>query len=228
MSDCIPSAERDERILESIELTTPSQLLDHDFFDVLKVRPRGNIIDNYTGELDGDVRFEFNEKANRYTDPKTCKYQSYIFFDPKNATTTEKQDLKNRYKCELASQSNLLVTSISPKQFLKMKKWLSKIMNSYDVKQSISKKETTMIINTAQELFQQFVQRHYITSTRLYAIMTVCTMYASFYHILAYISPFNNFKFWYAQRKMDKLTNGDLEDVYKQFCGFIARHIENT
>lgn len=228
LTDQIPSSDKDERILESIELTTPSQLLDNDFFDQFKTSPYGDLIEKYTGELDPKIRFDFGEKTNRYTDPLTCQYQTYMFFDPKNATQEEAQDLRNRYKCELASNSKFYIANISEKQIDKMKKWLLDIINSYDVKNNISKTESKLIIGTAIELFKQFIDRHNITSKYLYPILSVCVIYASFYHILAYVSPFNNFKFWYSQRKMENLTNGELEDIYKQFCGFIAKYIENN
>lgn len=234
LTDQIPSAERDERILESIEFTTPSQLLNNNFFDQFKNRStninnkEGVLLERFTGELDFNVEFDFGEKENRYTDPKNCKYQSYLFFDPKNVTFEEKIALRNRYKCELASDNKNHITKISIKQLYKMEDWIIKIMESDDVSQNISTKEKKSIIDTSIDFFKQFMLYHHVTSDFLYAILCVSTMYSSFHHILAYVSPFNNFKYWYSQSKLEYLKKGELEDVYKQFCGFIARHIEKN
>lgn len=228
LTDQIPSAERDERILESIEYTTPAALLDNNFFDEFRIQKSGNVLDNFTGKLDTNKKFRFGDKANRYTDPKNCEYQSYMFFDPKYFTQDERIALRNRYKCTFASESPDRVTRISSKQYNKMQRWLENILDGYDVSSSITPKESKDILKNAMILFEQFTSKYYITSGYLYAILCVATLYSSFNFILAYISPFNDFRYWYSLDKLNHLKPGSLEDTYKQFCGFIAKHIEGA
>jgi serine/threonine protein kinase len=228
LTDQILSSESDERILESIEYTTPTALLDNDFFDQFRYTPSSTvkIIDSYTGELDMNMKFDFGDKKNRYTDPKTCKYQSYVLFDPKHPTQDELISLRNRYKCKLASESSNLIKRVSGKQYSKMSDWMDDIFSTYDIESSISEEESKNIRETALKLFQKFIAKYYVTSEYLYAILCVSIMYASFQHILTYITPFNNFSYWYSLGKLSHLKPGSLEDTYKQFCGFVAKNIE--
>lgn len=231
LTDQLPSAESDERLLEAIEYTTPAKLIKQDFFSQFTATSdqptTKTIIERYTGTLEQDIKFDFGDNENRYTDPQNCSYQTYIFFDPKNITPGERVNFKNRYKCQVASYDKHHIKTFPMTQYNNIKTWVYSIISLYDVSFNISNKEKIKIINSSFEFFEMFIKYYNVTTTYLYAIMVASMMYASYKHILSYIEPFNNFEFWYSQTKLNDLNPGELEDVYKQFCSFVARYIEN-
>lgn len=229
LTDQIPSAERDERLLESTEYTTPAKLLKTSFFNEFHTSPlRSELKGVFTGVLDPDIEFDFGDEKNRYTDPKNCQYQHYIFLDPKNRTPQQNDEFHNRYLCELASKHDNLISNISSKQSEKMQKWVLTRLNEYSISSKINENEKKMILYTTMKLFSKFLELYNVTSNLLYAVLCSSLMYASFQHLLSYVTPFNDFLFWYQQPKLDSLNPGDLEDTYKQFTGFIAKYVETV
>lgn len=231
LNEEIASASRDERILEAKEYTTPSKLLRTYFFkqfteDIPDVTSK--LKGTFTGVLEDDVEFDFGDEKNRYTNPKTCQYQAYIFLDPKTASEDEKNEYRNRYKCELASTQSDLIKKISTSMKTDITRWVSDRLNEYTMSSAVSSTEKRLILRSSLELFNSFTEKYNITYGLFYAVVCACMMYASFQHLLSYVHPFNDFQYWYAQPKLNSLSQGEIEDVYKQFTGFIAKYIENV
>ena len=229
LNDQIPAASRDERILEAKEYTTPAKLLRTTFFEEFTIKPTDSTCKaTFTGKLETDIEFDFGNEENRYTNPDTCQYQNYVFLDPKNIINSQNSESvhQNRYLCKIASKEEDL---IKPETMEKnrIRDWVLKRLKEYTISNVLSKNEQHLVAYTTLDLFNKFSSHYNITQKLLYAVVCCCMMYASFYHLLSYVFPFNDFPFWYAQPEIEKLNPGDLEDVYKQFTGFIAIYIEN-
>ena len=230
LNDQIPSASRDERILEAKEYTTPKKLLATRFFEEFTYDPPADseLKGVFSGRLDPDIEFDFEDGDNRYTNPDSCQYQQFVFLDPKNPTNTQKNEYHNRYLCDIASTHQNYISHISSKQTKKMEIWVYTRLNEFTISNAINDNEKRMILHTTMKLFHKFLNNYNVTSDLLYAVLCSSLMYSSFNHLLSYVYPFNDFPFWYSQPKMDTLNPGDLEDVYKQFTGFIAKYIEES
>jgi len=173
LNDQIPSADRDERILEAKEYTNPAKILNTDFFTQFTKKPAStsSLKAKFTGVLKKDIEYDFEDNKNRYTDPKTCQYQHFVFLDPKRPSLKEKNDFENRYLCNIASKSNNFISHISVQQFEKMEKWALNILNEYTVSSVSSDNEKNVILFTTMNLFHKFSDRNNVTSDLLHTIL---------------------------------------------------------
>jgi serine/threonine protein kinase len=229
ISKRLKASDHDERLLEAVEYTTPAKLLASEFFKEFKqnIGKEMKIIDNYTGELNGSMKFNFDKELNRYTNPKSCAYKNFVFFDPKKPTQEEKELFANRYKCTLASTlSRGIQTYYVESQMENISEWINDVLSTIISNNMITKKELDKIFEKTVELLKKFIELYHVPINYLYCVSAAIMMYASYTVLLSYEKPFNKFAWWYQNEKLKEFESGILEDTFKQICDFAAKHIE--
>ncbi len=236
LTDKIPCSEHDERPLESIQYTTPAQLLSTKLFSQFTLIPQDKnstkhiIVDTYTGQLDDKVKYNFPDEQHRYTNPKNCEYQNYIFLDPIQPTGEQQETYHNRYKCTIASKQPDVIKTLDSSLMSSAKHWIEYILNKYEFQDAITKKERINIVQYALEMLKRYCSLYYITKSTFHSVVTVSLMYSSYHTLLSYVAPFNSFSTFYKlfQKKAINVKHGELEDIFKQYCAFVALHIERV
>lgn len=233
ISKRLKASDHDERLLEAVEYTTPAKLLQSDFFKEFRLndeqltKQSSKIIDSYTGELNGSIRFNFEKELNRYTNPKSCAYKNFVFFDPKKPTQEEKELFANRYKCTLASSmSRGIQTYYIDGQMENISKWINDVLSTIISNNMITKREMDKIVEYTVELLKKFIELYHVPINYLYCVLAAIMMYASYAILLSYEKPFNKFAWWYQNEKLKEFDSGIIEDTFKQICDFVAKHIE--
>lgn len=231
ISRLLPSAQRDERLLEAVEYTTPDKLLNTPLFESFKNQPSSEsaftIIESYTGTLDQQLKYDFGDNENRYTVPQNCSFENFVFFVPKNQSQSQSSSrFTNRYKCKLSNTFDDIIESLSSYHVSQLNSWMNDTFKRAEFR-NVTRKELANIISNTIKFTQQYVSLYNVPERYLYLIAFGLLMYSSYITILSYISPFNNFKFWYQNIKLKEFKRGQLEDVYKQICEFVATHIEH-
>lgn len=215
----------DERILEAIEYTTPTKLLQSSFFDELKRTVSSHKIkENYLGEV--NKRFEFSGPPHlRYELPDECEYGEFTFIVPKIISKIDKENLKYRLNCRKSTDDdiNLFVTENLKD---KIKYWMEYILSLDDISSRVRSKHIQEILDSSYLYFEEFLKHYHVSSDVLYGIAACSIMYSSYVVLLSYTYPFSVYSWWVKQAKLREYNQNKFIDVYKQFCIFVAKYIE--